>query len=683
MVMKKQFSKTMLGLGALSMAAISANAQMVPLFEEDPQFIASSATDATPGQWDTDMFRGNAMWVDVNNDGQMDLFLVGNTTAAGWHSHLYGWTNNNGTFTEIQNLPFTQRSDGNACPAGDTRGTNNVTLAWIDYNNDGNIDVIQRGVKENAAGGESSTASEDLFINLYKGNGDGTFTLVENSGLQVIGTEQECLYSGITTVVDFNRDGYQDIAMTGITDGNRFVSLYKNNGDGTFSLLDPETTYVDWMGSAYDLALSSGSIAWGDFNNDGYPDFAVNGWSDTVGGVATIICKNNGDGTFLCLDMAAYDQSYAYLPQQPGTQKGMLMWGDFNNDGWLDLFVCGETYDGTNWGRTADILLNRGNEPEDENIDLVNYPESQFQRIPAGESGISVGQVKGNATDIVDLDGNGYMDIIVCGEGAGAMTDFIMNNGDMTFSEDNFTNKADFRSGTAMEVWDYDGDGYLDFFGMGYRDNGHKFALYHNTGKYEDADFNQHDYPTNNAPEGPSSVEMAADGNGVMITWGNGNDDVTPREHLRYNVVIEKNNGEIVSLVPADIETGALKVAMLQNLVYGNSYKVNIPVADIKQAYVQSVDGSKQTSAFIPVGGQGAGVEEIAANDGIGVWANGDVLNVNVDGAATVAIYGVAGNRVATMNIDGATTIDCTDYSGLYLVKVETEAACKTTKVVF
>ena len=176
--MKKQFSKTMLGLGALSMAAISANAQMVPLFEEDPQFIASSATDATPGQWDTDMFRGNAMWVDVNNDGQMDLFLVGNTTAAGWHSHLYGWTNNNGTFTEIQNLPFTQRSDGNACPAGDTRGTNNVTLAWIDYNNDGNIDVIQRGVKENAAGGESSTASEDLFINLYKGNGDGTFTLV-------------------------------------------------------------------------------------------------------------------------------------------------------------------------------------------------------------------------------------------------------------------------------------------------------------------------------------------------------------------------------------------------------------------------------------------------------------------------------------------------------------------------
>ena len=683
MVMKKQFSKTMLGLGALSMAAISANAQMVPLFEEDPQFIASSATDATPGQWDTDMFRGNAMWVDVNNDGQMDLFLVGNTTAAGWHSHLYGWTNNNGTFTEIQNLPFTQRSDGNACPAGDTRGTNNVTLAWIDYNNDGNIDVIQRGVKENAAGGESSTASEDLFINLYKGNGDGTFTLVENSGLQVIGTEQECLYSGITTVVDFNRDGYQDIAMTGITDGNRFVSLYKNNGDGTFSLLDPETTYVDWMGSAYDLALSSGSIAWGDFNNDGYPDFAVNGWSDTVGGVATIICKNNGDGTFLCLDMAAYDQSYAYLPQQPGTQKGMLMWGDFNNDGWLDLFVCGETYDGTNWGRTADILLNRGNEPEDENIDLVNYPESQFQRIPAGESGISVGQVKGNATDIVDLDGNGYMDIIVCGEGAGAMTDFIMNNGDMTFSEDNFTNKADFRSGTAMEVWDYDGDGYLDFFGMGYRDNGHKFALYHNTGKYEDADFNQHDYPTNNAPEGPSSVEMAADGNGVKITWGNGNDDVTPREQLRYNVVIEKNNGEIVSLVPADIETGALKVAMLQNLVYGNSYKVNIPMADIKQAYVQSVDGSKQTSAFIPVGGHGAGVEEIASNDGISVWANGDVLNVNVDGAATVAIYGVAGNRVATMNIDGATTIDCTDYSGLYLVKVETEAACKTTKVVF
>ena len=680
MVMKKQFSKTMLGLGALSMAAMSANAQMVPLFEADPQFYASSATDVTPGKWDTDMFRGNGFWADVNNDGQMDLFIVGNTTAAGWHSHIYGWTNNNGTFTEIQNLPFTQRSDGNACPAGDTRGTNNVTIAWIDYNNDGNIDVIQRGIKEGAAA-ENSTDSADLFINLYKGNGDGTFTLVENSGLQVIGTEQECLYSGITTVVDFNCDGYQDIAMTGITDGDRFVSLYKNNGDGTFSLLDPKTTYVDWMGSSYDLALSSGSIAWGDFNNDGYPDFAINGWSDTVGGVATIVCKNNGDGTFLCLDMATTDPSYDYLPQQPGTQKGMLMWADFNNDGWLDLFVCGETYDGKNWGRTADILLNRGNEPEDENIDLVNFPESQFQRIPASESGISLGQVKGNATDIVDLDGNGYMDIIVSGEGAGAQTDFIMNNGDMTFSEDNSTNKADFRSGASMEFWDYNGDGYIDFFGMGYRDSGHKFTLYRNTGKYEDDDFTQHDYPTNNAPEGPSSVAMAEDGNGVKITWGNGNDDVT--KNLRYNVAIEKTNGEIFALVPADIETGALKVAMLQNLVYGNSYKVNIPKSEIKQVYVQSVDGSKQTSEFIPVGGQGTGVEEIATNDGISVWADGDVLNVNVDDAATVEVYSIAGNRVATMNIDGATNIDCTDYSGLYLVKVETEAVCKTVKVVF
>ncbi len=680
--MDKNFSRTMLGIGIMSMFAVSANAQMVPLFEEDPQFISSDATDATPGQWHTDMFRGNAMWADVNNDGQMDLFVVGNTTAAGWHSHIYGWTNNNGTFTEIQNLPFYQRSDGNACPAGDTRGTNNVTIAYIDYNNDGNIDVVQRGIKEGAEA-ENSTASADLFINLYRGNGDGTFTLVENSGLQVIGTEQECLYSGITTVVDFNRDGYQDLALTGITDGERFVSLYKNNGDGTFSLLDPATTYIDWMGASYDLALSSGSIAWGDFNNDGYPDFAINGWSDTVGGVATIICRNNGDDTFLCLDMAAYDPTYDYLPNQPGTQKGMLMWADFNNDGWLDLFVCGETYDGSNWGRTADILLNRGNDPENADIDLVNFPESQFQRVPASESGISVGAVKGNATDIVDLDGNGYMDIIVTGEGAGAMTDFIMNNGDMTFTEDNSTNKADFRSGSSMEFWDYDGDGYLDFFGMGYRDNGHKFALFHNTGIYEDADFNTHEYPTNNAPEGPSSVEMAAEGNGVKITWGNGSDDVTPNDRLRYNVVIEKNNGEIVSLVPADVETGALKVAMLQNLVYGNSYTVNIPIADIKQAYVQSVDGSKQVSKFIPVGGSGTGVEEIANNDGINVWAAGDVLNVNAESAATVTIYNVAGNQVATIAISGSATINCADYDGMYLVRVETETACKTTKVVF
>ncbi len=674
--MNKHLSKTMLGMGILSLAAVSANAQIVPLFETDPQFIALSDSE-NPGKWDTDMFRGNAIWADVNNDGWMDLFQVGNTTAAGWHSHVYGWTNNAGTFTEITGLPFVQRSDGPGCTTSDQRGTNNNTLAWIDYNNDGNIDIIQRGIKEGAAE-ENSTAAADLFINLYRGNGDGTFTLVENTGLEVIGLEQETLYSGITMVVDFDCDGYQDLTMTGITDDTREVALYHNNGDGTFTKLDPATTFVDWQEMPYDLALSSGSIAWGDYNNDGYPDFAVNGWSDTVGGVATIVCRNNGDGSFLCLDMSLTDPYADFLPEEPGTQKGMLMWGDFNNDGWLDLFVCGETYDGTNWGRTADILLNRGNDYEN----LEDYPESQFQRIPASESGINLGAAKGNSTDVIDLDGNGYLDIVVTGEGAGAMTDFIMNNGDLTFSEDNSTNaNTDFRSGTAMEFFDYDGDGYIDFFAMGYRDNGRKFQLFKNTGKYEDENFESHDLAKNNAPQGPSSVAMAANGNATTITWGNGSDNETPDEALRYNVAIEKTNGEIFMLVPADLETGDLKVAGLANLILGNTYTINIPSSDIKQAYVQTVDGAKATSQFVEVGGSSA--ELVSANDAIKVWNNSDVLNVTVDDAATVTIYDITGNKVAAVNINGSTTIDCAGYNGLYLVKVETENACKTTKVIF
>lgn len=674
--MKKHFSKTMLGIGALSMAAISANGQTVPIFEVEPQFISSDAAE-NPGQWHTDLFRGNAMWSDINNDGWMDLFLVGNSTAAGWHSHVYVWTNNAGTFTQLSNHPFVDRADGPGCTTSDQRGTNNTVFGWIDYNNDGNIDIIQRGVKEGASS-ESSTNSEDLFLNLYKGNGDGTFTLVENTGLEVIGLEQECMYTGVITTVDFNCDGYQDIAFSGITDGVRSLSLYQNNnGDGTFTLIDPATAFVDWQGTPYDLAVSSGTIAWGDYNNDGYPDFAVNGWSDTAGGLKIFVGRNNGDGTFECLDLS-YSDPTAELPEQPGTQKGHLAWCDLNNDGWLDLLVSGETLIDGNWGRTCDILLNRTNDNVDE-----FYPESQFKRITAGESGIQLGASKGNAVDLVDLDNNGYMDIVITGEGAGAQTDFIMNNGNLTFTEDNSTNKADFRSGASMEFWDYDGDGYLDFFGMGYRDNGAKFTMFHNTGYYEDMNFEQHALPLNTKPQGPSSVAIATEGDGVKISWGNGVDAESSAAALRYNIAIEKKNGEIVTLVPADLSTGDLRVANLANLVYGNEKYFNIPMSEINTAYVQTVDGGKMASKFIKVGESGSDVESVAANNDVKVWVNGDALNVVANGEATVSVYDVAGNQVAEYGIDGTANMDCTGYAGLYLVKVETAAACSTTKVVF
>lgn len=673
--MKNNFSKILLSIGALSMAAVSANAQTVPIFEVEPQFISSDAAE-NPGQWHTDLFRGNAMWADINNDGWMDLFLVGNSTAAGWHSHVYVWTNNAGTFTQLASHPFVDRSDGPGCTTSDQRGTNNTVFAWIDYNNDGNIDVIQRGIKEGASA-ENSTTSADLFLNLYKGNGDGTFTLVENTGLEVIGLEQECMYTGVTQAVDFNCDGYQDLALSGITDGVRALVLYKNNGgDGTFTRIDPTVAFVDWQGAPFDLAISSGTVAWGDYNNDGYPDFAVNGWSDSANGMKIFVGCNKGDGTFECLDLS-YSDPTAELPEQPGTQKGHLVWCDLNNDGWLDLLVSGETLIDGNWGRTCDILLNRTNANVDE-----FYPESQFKRITASESGIQLGASKGNAVDLVDLDNNGYMDIVIMGEGAGAQTDFIMNNGDLTFSEDNSTNKADFRSGASMEFWDYDGDGYLDFFGMGYRDNGAKFTMFHNTGYYEDMNFEQHDLPLNTKPQGPSSVGFDAEGNGVKVTWSNGSDNESSAVALRYNVAIEKTNGEIVTLVPADLTTGDLRVANLANLVYGNEKYFNIPMSEVKAVYVQTVDGGKMASAFV-AGEQGASVESVDANDGISVWVSGDALHVTAQGEAVVTVYSLAGNLVDEANIDGAATLDCADYAGMYLVKVETAAACKTTKVVF
>ncbi len=179
-----------------------------------------------------------------------------------------------------------------------------------DFDADGDLDIMA-----------SSCGFRDQ-LRYFRNNGDGTFT-------------ERTAEAGLTGEVgglnithgDYNNDGYPDVLVLRggwlFEQGEHPNSLLRNNRDGTFNDVTEEAGLLTFHPTQ--------AAAWGDFDNDGWVDIFVGNESD---GKKTRPCQlfhNNGDGTFTeCADglgIAAV-----------GYVKGVV-WGDYNNDGWLDLYV--------------------------------------------------------------------------------------------------------------------------------------------------------------------------------------------------------------------------------------------------------------------------------------------------------------------------------------------------------
>jgi hypothetical protein len=188
------------------------------------------------------------------------------------------------------------------------------------------------GVSAAVFGDYDNDGWKDLFVSrtfrpnqLFHNNGDGTFTdVTARSGLG----EDYC-----TTVAswgDYDNDGYLDLYVGRYLDPRAKIPttfyarngepnrLYHNNGDGTF-------TDVTAKAGVGDTGLCLGS-AWGDYDNDGYPDlFVVNDFGRST------LYHNNGDGTFEDVTVAAGALAYG---------AGMnASFADYDNDGLLDLYT--------------------------------------------------------------------------------------------------------------------------------------------------------------------------------------------------------------------------------------------------------------------------------------------------------------------------------------------------------
>src|SRR5262245_21079757 len=196
---------------------------------------------------------GGVAWGDFNNDGYDDLFV-----ASSPHS------------------VFTNRGDGTFArvTAGSiATDTGRGSAVWGDYDNDGFLDLYSGNYGNNY---------------LYHNNGNGTFTRALTGGL---GNATGNLYCGAWA--DYDRDGHLDLFVTsGFT--KAVNSLFHNNGNGTFSRV---TTGV----LVQDISQFSQGAAWGDYDNDGWPDlFVANARDYNASGAPqkSFLYHNLGGGVF-------------------------------------------------------------------------------------------------------------------------------------------------------------------------------------------------------------------------------------------------------------------------------------------------------------------------------------------------------------------------------------------------
>jgi hypothetical protein len=239
------------------------------------------------------VFAGAAEFADVDNDGDMDLFMTGNTSSPAATANLY-LNDGMGNFTLASGTPFEASNSGD--------------IDFGDIDGDGDIDLIMTG----------KNASDSVFSKLYLNNGAGSYSLVS-------GTSFTPVWKSSTEFIDVDNDGDLDLLICGADASDvSTTKLYENNGIGTFSLV---------TGVPFDN-VQFGDIAFGDTDNDGDQDILLTGMNVSGQGVANFYVNN---GT-----------SFSLLPSTPflGTFFHSSAFADFNNDGKLDLLHVGNSSSG-------------------------------------------------------------------------------------------------------------------------------------------------------------------------------------------------------------------------------------------------------------------------------------------------------------------------------------------------
>lgn len=242
---------------------------------------------------------------DIDGDGDEDFYVC---QAAGLPNRLFR-SNGDGTFTEV------------TAEAGLDALDRSAAAVFFDYDNDGDPDLLVTGHK----------------LLLFQNDGRGRFTFLDSKKVSLSPSMQETSSFYSACVTDYNRDGWLDFYVCAynwnagegsLPDPTPYHDatngppnfLFRNNGDGTFTDVTQETG-LDQNNNRFSFACG-----WADYDRDGWPDLYV---ANDFG--RNNLYRNNGDGTFT--DVAA-----GAGVEDIGSGMSVA-WEDYDNDGWLDLYV--------------------------------------------------------------------------------------------------------------------------------------------------------------------------------------------------------------------------------------------------------------------------------------------------------------------------------------------------------
>lgn len=234
---------------------------------------------------------GACRFVDMDNDGDLDLWITGRDSKPQHVAYLY-LNDGTGAFTMANNMPLDGASGEAVC---------------FDVDNDGDVDLLMTG-----SNGPNSTAATIL----YRNDGAGGFTRDNTIGIKP-------LTGGSIGLIDVDADDDTDMLISGKDDRDSvYTLLYENNGAGIFTEV-PNTPFVGvWF---------RGDIAVDDTDDDGDLDVIINGETASAAQSSTHLYLNNGSGSFtLAKDVAL-----------PIVKWGETIFNDFDGDSKQDLLISG------------------------------------------------------------------------------------------------------------------------------------------------------------------------------------------------------------------------------------------------------------------------------------------------------------------------------------------------------